>query len=111
MACPFGVIRYHQDALALPGKTIALKCDNCLERQTKGKIPACVESCMTGALTFEECNESLRKKTKEVARRMSVGAEERISSGIARGFSLLTGLKQAQTAVNEHLPRREARDE
>jgi carbon-monoxide dehydrogenase iron sulfur subunit len=111
MACPFGVIRYHQDALSLPGKTIAIKCDNCMERQAKGIIPACVESCMTGALTFEECNESLRRKTKEVAIRMSLGAEERTSSGRAPGFALLTSLKQAQTAINERLPRREARHE
>jgi carbon-monoxide dehydrogenase iron sulfur subunit len=100
MACPFGVIRYHQDALAVPGKTIAIKCDNCMERQTKGIVPACVESCMTGALTFEEFNESLRKKTKEVARRMSLVTEEKTVGG-SPGFELLTSLKQAQTAINE----------
>jgi carbon-monoxide dehydrogenase iron sulfur subunit len=107
MACPFGVIRYHQDALGLPGKTIAIKCDNCMERQTKGIIPACVEACMVGALSFEEFNESLRRKTKEVARRMSIRAEEQTAGG-SPGFALLTSLKQAQTAVNEREPRREA---
>jgi carbon-monoxide dehydrogenase iron sulfur subunit len=100
MACPFGVIRYHQDALALPGKTIAIKCDNCMERQAHGIVPACVESCMTGALRFEECNEALLNKTKEVARRMSLRVEEQ-AAGVSPGFALLTALKQAQTAINE----------
>lgn len=100
MACPFGVIRFHQDALALPGKTVAVKCDNCMERQAKGIVPACVQSCLTGALTFEESNESLRKRTREVARRMSPGPEERIAEG-SPGFVLLNAFKRHQTEMNE----------
>ncbi len=108
MACPFGVIRYHQDALAFPGKTIAVKCDNCLERQTKGMVPACVEWCMVGALTFEESNEALRKKTREVARKMSPGPEDAAALEGVPGFTLLNALKRGQTAVNEGPHRREA---
>ena len=29
MACPYGVIRFREDSCAPPGKTIAVKCDNC----------------------------------------------------------------------------------
>lgn len=100
MACPFGVIRYHLDAVALPGKTIAIKCDNCLERQVKRMVPACVEACMTGALSFEESNESLRRKTKEVARSISPGMEERVSDA-SPGFTLMHALKRSQVEINE----------
>lgn len=72
MACPFGVIRYHEDAAAPPGKTIAVKCDNCLERQKQGLIPACVEVCKSAALTFEEPSAAMKRKTDAVARSMSV---------------------------------------
>ena len=77
MACPFGVIRYHQERSAPEGKIIAVKCDNCVERQAQGLIPACVEICKSGALTFEESAEALKRKTDEMARRVSAGAEER----------------------------------
>jgi carbon-monoxide dehydrogenase iron sulfur subunit len=100
MACPFGVIRYHQDPLALPGKAVAIKCDNCVERQSAGLIPACVEACKSGALTFEETNESLKRKTKEVARSVTSTTDERQAGGSA-GFALMNSLKRAQTAINE----------
>lgn len=45
-ACPFRVIKIDKDT----GK--ALKCDLCIERLNKDKIPACVEGCPTGALKF-----------------------------------------------------------
>jgi carbon-monoxide dehydrogenase iron sulfur subunit len=84
MACPFGVLRYHQDWAAPAAKIVAQKCDNCLERQHEGLIPACVEVCKTGALTFEESDEALRRKTREVARSISAGMEEQpvVPSGV-----------------------------
>lgn len=100
MACPFGVIRYHEDGLGPPGKIIAVKCDNCVERQARGLIPACVEVCKSGALTFEEQATSLRRKTDEMARRVSVGAEDREVPG-SPGFALLNALKKAQVEMVE----------
>ena len=76
MACPFGVIRYHEDIFAPPGKAIANKCDNCHARQLEGLIPACVEVCKVAALTFEVPADALKRKTDEVARSVSAGAEE-----------------------------------
>ncbi len=99
MACPYGVIRYHQDYLAQPGKTVAVKCDNCVERQAHGMIPACVQICKVGALTFEDMDQAMRRKTAEVARTVSVGEEAREVPG-SPAFSLLTALKRAQKAVN-----------
>jgi carbon-monoxide dehydrogenase iron sulfur subunit len=79
MVCPFGVIRYHEDTFAPLGKTIAVKCDNCFERQEKGLVPACVETCKTGALLFEDINIALADKTSEVSRTASLGAREEVS--------------------------------
>lgn len=71
MACPFGVIRYHQDYTAPPKKTVAVKCDNCIQRQENRLIPACVETCKAGALVFGEMSEFMKQKTDEVARSVS----------------------------------------
>ena len=95
MACPFGVIRYHEDYLAQPGKAVAVKCDNCVDRQSKGMIPACVEVCKVNALTFEESGAALKKKTDEMARRVSIGAKERESIE-SPGIALFNAFKRAQ---------------
>ncbi|MBN2233199.1 MAG: 4Fe-4S binding protein [Deltaproteobacteria bacterium] len=71
MACPFGVLRFHPDLFAPAGKTVAVKCDNCLERQQEGLEPACVEACKSGALTFEESDAALRRQTNTVAAALS----------------------------------------
>ncbi len=96
MACPFGVIRYHPDAFAPPGKTVAVKCDNCLERQERGLIPACVEICKSGALTFEEPAAALKRKTDEVSRSVSRGTAAEAPSP---GFELLNAVKRAQLGL------------
>jgi len=95
MACPFGVIRYHQDRVASPGKTIAVKCDNCVERQAEGLIPACVEVCKSGALTFEESDAAMKRRTDAVAHRFSVSIEEQ-EPVESPGFALLNTSKKAQ---------------
>jgi len=96
MACPFGVIRYHQDPVAPPGKTVAVKCDNCIERREQGLIPACVEICKSGALTFEEPAAALKRKTDEVSRSVSRGAE---AEALSPGFALLNSIKRAQIGL------------
>jgi carbon-monoxide dehydrogenase iron sulfur subunit len=76
MACPFGVIRFHDDPLLDPASPLAHKCDNCLERQKAGQIPACVEVCMAGALLFKDLNEVLSEKTHEVAMTATLGLRD-----------------------------------
>jgi carbon-monoxide dehydrogenase iron sulfur subunit len=99
MACPFGVIRFHEDAAAPAQKVVAVKCDNCVERQSLGQVPACVEACKSGALTFEEPSAALKRKTDEVARSASsLGAKE--PEAACPGFSLLNALKRAQQEMN-----------
>lgn len=93
MACPFGVIRYHPDPGASDDRTVAVKCDNCIERQKSGDIPACVAVCKSGALTFEEKAAAMKRKTDEIARSMSVEAAH---PELSPGFVLLNAIKKAQ---------------
>jgi carbon-monoxide dehydrogenase iron sulfur subunit len=70
MACPFGVIRFRKDARAAEKRAVSVKCDNCVERQKAGKIPACVETCKVGALLFGDPNELLKEETRELSRKI-----------------------------------------
>jgi carbon-monoxide dehydrogenase iron sulfur subunit len=96
MACPYGVIRYHEDYTALPGKVVAVKCDNCRKRQQEGLIPACVEICKTNALSFEEVSEAMKKKTDAVSRSISIGAEK---CEPPPGFGLLNAIKKTMVEI------------
>jgi carbon-monoxide dehydrogenase iron sulfur subunit len=93
MACPYGVIRYHEDPQGPAGRVIAMKCDNCSARTAKGQIPACVEICKTGALTYEEMDDALRRKTRAVACSMSTDAPVR---SIPTGIALLKSIRQSE---------------
>lgn len=62
MACPFGVIRFYPEAQTSFHRTVALKCDNCVDRLKADREPACVAACKTGALKFGELNEVLRQR-------------------------------------------------
>lgn len=101
MACPFGVIRYHADTFAPPGKTVAVKCDNCIARLETGGIPACVEVCKSGALTFEEPSAALKRHTDRVARSVSVDAE---SEPPPTGFDLLNAVRKVQIHLRDARP-------
>jgi anaerobic carbon-monoxide dehydrogenase iron sulfur subunit len=52
MACPFGVLTYAPLAAAPDKAAVALKCDQCPDREKVGKVPACVMACKVGALTY-----------------------------------------------------------
>jgi carbon-monoxide dehydrogenase iron sulfur subunit len=52
MACPFGVLTYSPVHLAPDKAAVALKCDQCPDREKAGKAPACVTACKVGALTY-----------------------------------------------------------
>lgn len=53
--CKFHVPQYDEDTRKI------VRCSMCAHRITKGKLPACVEVCPTGALQFGEYNEILQK--------------------------------------------------
>jgi carbon-monoxide dehydrogenase iron sulfur subunit len=60
MVCPFDVITYHPSFSAPEKSAVAFKCDNCIDRQRAGDIPACVEVCKVNALEFGEINELVK---------------------------------------------------
>jgi carbon-monoxide dehydrogenase iron sulfur subunit len=56
--CPFDVITFHPMADGpTPDVAIAVKCDGCVDRVSRGQTPACVEVCKVDALVFGELNE------------------------------------------------------
>jgi len=73
MACPFGVIRYREDHRRVSPGNIAVKCDNCVERQKEGLEPACVSQCKTGALRYGDPNDMLKDRTRKVAMEVTLG--------------------------------------
>ena len=60
MVCPFDVITYHASATAPNRNMVAIKCDQCVERQREGLKPACVDACKVGALEFGEINQLVK---------------------------------------------------
>jgi carbon-monoxide dehydrogenase iron sulfur subunit len=60
MVCPFDVLTYHAQDDGMPVRVVALKCDGCVDRVTRGERPACVETCKVGALVYGELNELVR---------------------------------------------------
>lgn len=64
LACPFGIPE-------IAGK-IMVKCDLCPERRAEGKLPLCVQTCPTGALSYEEPDEFSAKRRKAYAERLAL---------------------------------------
>lgn len=67
MACPFGVLTFAPFFKAPEKKAMALKCDQCPERAAQGRVPACVEACKVGALTYGEWQETQEDKGRILA--------------------------------------------
>jgi Fe-S-cluster-containing dehydrogenase component len=61
VACPFGVIQPNLE------KHIVPKCDLCIDRLSEGEIPRCVQTCTSGALSFEEVDEQVADENKNLA--------------------------------------------
>lgn len=62
MVCPFDAITFHPLADGGRPRVVAVKCDGCLERVKRGRIPACAEACKTGALVYGEVNDLVREE-------------------------------------------------
>jgi anaerobic carbon-monoxide dehydrogenase iron sulfur subunit len=56
IVCPFDVITYAPTATSA-GRTVAVKCDGCIERLRQGHTPACAEACKVNAIVFGEIND------------------------------------------------------
>ena len=71
LACPFGVL---SQGLNLAHFSMG-KCDLCTDRVKDGMEPACVATCPTGALRFEEVGEVYTREGELVLGSHSVGYE------------------------------------
>lgn len=60
LACPFGVI---QTDLT---KHIVAKCDLCNDLLAQGQVPRCVQTCTSGALSFEEIDTQVKDDKKQL---------------------------------------------
>jgi carbon-monoxide dehydrogenase iron sulfur subunit len=83
MVCPFDALTFYPSPLVQLDKSVALKCDHCIERQAKGEIPACVEACKVGALVFGEINELVKMARTRLSESVSVAVSD-IRPEIAR---------------------------
>ena len=59
MVCPFDAVTFRRRN---GGGEVATKCDGCVERRRRGDVPACVETCKTGALVYGEIDEIVASK-------------------------------------------------
>jgi carbon-monoxide dehydrogenase iron sulfur subunit len=57
MVCPFDALTFHRMPAGTGARTVAVKCDGCVDRIRRGETPACVEACKTGALVYGELND------------------------------------------------------
>jgi carbon-monoxide dehydrogenase iron sulfur subunit len=76
MVCPFDVITYHPSAAAPQKTMVAIKCDQCIDRQRQGQIPACVEACKVRALEFGEINELVKLARTRYSEAVSIAVGE-----------------------------------
>jgi Fe-S-cluster-containing dehydrogenase component len=57
VVCPFDVLTFHpMPEGPSPDVAVAVKCDGCVDRVSRGDSPACVEVCKVDALVFGELN-------------------------------------------------------
>jgi carbon-monoxide dehydrogenase iron sulfur subunit len=75
MACPFGIIQFQKVYQLDTNREVNAKCDNCIERQKNGKIPACAEACKTGALEFGDADDLIRSSRKDFTLRLIKAGE------------------------------------
>jgi len=76
MVCPFDVITFHALSDGARPRVVAVKCDGCIERERRGQIPACAESCKVGALVYGELNDLMREGRLRGARAVLAASAE-----------------------------------
>jgi len=73
MACPFGVLAYAPVWQVPEKRAVAVKCDQCPEREQAGRLPACVEACKVGALIYGDWETAQVEKGRLVAQAVFSG--------------------------------------
>ncbi len=75
MVCPFDVITFNPSNRIPMDKTVAVKCDNCIERVKEGDVPACVEVCKVDALIFGDINDLVKQSRSRLSEAYSFAAD------------------------------------
>jgi len=71
--CTFDAISFKETHRAGYGRDVAYKCDLCRERTRNGESPACVAACHSGALTYEEFDETRNQRAARSLRTYLLG--------------------------------------
>jgi Ni/Fe-hydrogenase subunit HybB-like protein/Fe-S-cluster-containing dehydrogenase component len=100
IGCPFNVPRFEWDT-PLPKLT---KCDLCQDRRAEGLEPACVASCMRGALVFGRRDEMLAEARARIAAEPHRYGTEIYGEHEAGGTSVLYLAKRGVTFAAMGLP-------
>jgi carbon-monoxide dehydrogenase iron sulfur subunit len=100
MVCPFDVLTFYPLPHLDRNKTVAIKCDQCIDRQRQGELPACVEACKVDALVFGELNELVKQATSRLAEEVSVAIGE-IKPPIARPIPHVEAWRQWGESVDQ----------
>ena len=61
MVCPFDAVSFHLQVNGQAPRTVAVKCDGCVDRVSQGLQPACVEVCKVNALVYGELNDLVKQ--------------------------------------------------
>lgn len=104
LACPFNVPKYEWDNALTPRVG---KCDFCADRQDRGKSPACVASCPTGALKFGKRGPLIQESRARLAshpERYTALYGERVVGGTS--WLYLTDVAPSKLGLPEDLPER-----
>ncbi len=103
IVCPFDVITYKRSWRITIDKEVAIKCDNCIDRVSRGLLPACVEACKTGALVYGDINEILKEERKETAKRIVLATEiggEMIEEAVPENIRLWRELGRSMKEIS-----------
>jgi carbon-monoxide dehydrogenase iron sulfur subunit len=74
IVCPFDALAFATTATSA-GRTVAVKCDGCIDRLRHDDVPACVEACKVDALTFGEINDLTDASRRDLAVTVLAAAE------------------------------------
>ena len=100
MVCPFDVLTFYPLPDIELKKTVAIKCDQCIDRQRQGGTPVCVEACKVDALVFGELNELVKQASTHLAEEVSVAIGE-IKPKMVRLATQIEAWRQWGEAINQ----------
>jgi carbon-monoxide dehydrogenase iron sulfur subunit len=98
IVCPFAAVAFHPTGAREDDPAhalVAIKCDGCIDRVRVGRVPACAEVCMVGALVYGELNELVAEEragltARTLAAAAAASPESDLPPGVAawRGFGI-----------------------